>query len=253
MDFRPQAPETWASRVPWLEAALMAALAAAMLLALICVLVRAFRAHVTERRHLANCVATTSMGAGLMVMCVALAALRDPGEIDPSTGSVGYIVAIAMVAVLATYGNAASPWPLRVVIGYWMAAFALLIGVYAAAVGPAAVGVAITVAITAAAAAATVWVVRWLERRLVVEKPRSVTSIPGLSPREQEVLAGVAAGATNAGIAADLFLSERTVEQHVRSIFAKLDLGDRDSSNHRVRAAVLWWQQQSFSGDVGEQ
>lgn len=63
------------------------------------------------------------------------------------------------------------------------------------------------------------------------------------------MLAAVAAGATNAGVAADLFLSERTVEQHVRSIFTKLDLGDRDSSNHRVRAAVIWWQHQE--GDAG--
>jgi DNA-binding CsgD family transcriptional regulator len=49
----------------------------------------------------------------------------------------------------------------------------------------------------------------------------------GLSPRELDVLRLVAAGATNKAIAAQLVISERTVERHVSNIFAKLGLSTR--------------------------
>ena len=48
-----------------------------------------------------------------------------------------------------------------------------------------------------------------------------------LSPRENEVLALIAAGKTNRAIAADLFISEKTVARHVSNIFAKLRLSSR--------------------------
>ena len=73
--------------------------------------------------------------------------------------------------------------------------------------------------------------------------------VPGLSPRENEILALLANGGTNAGIAAQLYLSERTVEQHVRSIFDKLHLGGPTGSNRRVRAAAVWWSQQDADGE----
>jgi DNA-binding NarL/FixJ family response regulator len=44
------------------------------------------------------------------------------------------------------------------------------------------------------------------------------------------VLRLVAAGKTNAGVAAELFLSERTVERHLSNIFAKLDLSTRTAA-----------------------
>ncbi|MBI5160289.1 MAG: helix-turn-helix transcriptional regulator [Micrococcales bacterium] len=122
---------------------------------------------------------------------------------------------------------------------------------YAATIRPVAAGVAVTVAVTLVTAAGAVGAVVWLERHLAIARPTSITHISRLSPRENEVLAAIAAGATNAGVAADLFLSERTVEQHVRSIFSKLGLVDRDSSNHRVRAAVIWWQHQEHEDAVG--
>jgi DNA-binding CsgD family transcriptional regulator len=49
----------------------------------------------------------------------------------------------------------------------------------------------------------------------------------GLSAREVQVLRLVATGKTNRAIAAELFISERTVERHVSNIFVKLDVGSR--------------------------
>jgi ATP/maltotriose-dependent transcriptional regulator MalT len=49
----------------------------------------------------------------------------------------------------------------------------------------------------------------------------------GLTGREVQVLRLVAAGKTNRAIAADLFISEKTVARHVSNIFAKLDLSSR--------------------------
>ena len=49
----------------------------------------------------------------------------------------------------------------------------------------------------------------------------------GLTPRELQVLRHVAAGETNKTIAAELVLSERTVDRHVSNIFAKLRLSSR--------------------------
>jgi DNA-binding CsgD family transcriptional regulator len=52
----------------------------------------------------------------------------------------------------------------------------------------------------------------------------------GLSPREIEVLRLVAAGRTNNAIAAELFLSEKTVARHLSNIFGKLDVGSRTAA-----------------------
>jgi DNA-binding NarL/FixJ family response regulator len=49
----------------------------------------------------------------------------------------------------------------------------------------------------------------------------------GLTARELEVLRRVAAGATNKAIAAELVLSERTVDRHVSNIFVKLRVTTR--------------------------
>jgi DNA-binding NarL/FixJ family response regulator len=61
----------------------------------------------------------------------------------------------------------------------------------------------------------------------------------GLTARELEVLRLVAAGQTNKSIAAELVLSERTVERHVSNIFAKLNVSSRAAATafayqHRI-------------------
>ena len=59
-----------------------------------------------------------------------------------------------------------------------------------------------------------------------------------LSPREREVLALMAEGASNAGIARRIFVSEGTVEKHVRSILTKLDLPESATDHRRVLAVL---------------
>lgn len=61
------------------------------------------------------------------------------------------------------------------------------------------------------------------------ELARSAAAEPahGLTARELEVLRLLATGKTNRTIAADLFLSEKTVARHVSNIFSKLDLSSR--------------------------
>ncbi len=61
-----------------------------------------------------------------------------------------------------------------------------------------------------------------------------------LCPREREVLALIAAGQTNRGVARRLFLSVKTVECNLRHIFAKLELPDTPYDNRRVLAARMW-------------
>jgi DNA-binding NarL/FixJ family response regulator len=59
-----------------------------------------------------------------------------------------------------------------------------------------------------------------------------------LSAREREVLALMAEGASNAGIARRIFITEGTVEKHVRSILTKLDLPESDTEHRRVLAVL---------------
>ena len=59
-----------------------------------------------------------------------------------------------------------------------------------------------------------------------------------LSPREREVLTLMAEGASNAGIARRIFVTEGTVEKHVRSILTKLDLPESETEHRRVLAVL---------------
>ncbi|HEY1972460.1 MAG TPA: response regulator transcription factor [Pseudonocardia sp.] len=62
--------------------------------------------------------------------------------------------------------------------------------------------------------------------------------LDALSPREREVLALMAEGGSNAGIARRIFVSEGTVEKHVRSILTKLNLPESETEHRRVLAVL---------------
>jgi DNA-binding NarL/FixJ family response regulator len=61
-----------------------------------------------------------------------------------------------------------------------------------------------------------------------------------LTPREREVLALMAEGRSNQAIAADLVITERAVEKHVTSIFAKLNLSATADDHRRVLAVLAY-------------
>ena len=59
-----------------------------------------------------------------------------------------------------------------------------------------------------------------------------------LTEREREVLELMAEGLTNVGIAKRLYLSERTVEAHVRHVLTKLDLPESEDGHRRILAVL---------------
>ena len=61
-----------------------------------------------------------------------------------------------------------------------------------------------------------------------------------LTPRELEILAEMAQGKSNTAIAAALFITERAVEKHTNSIFAKLSLSEERDVNRRVKAVLVY-------------
>jgi DNA-binding NarL/FixJ family response regulator len=76
---------------------------------------------------------------------------------------------------------------------------------------------------------------------LVVEKARvEASAIHGLTKRERDVLREMAEGKNNAAIAEALFLTERSVENVIHSIFLKLGLAWEPSVNRRVKAVLVY-------------
>lgn len=64
--------------------------------------------------------------------------------------------------------------------------------------------------------------------------------LAALSERERQVLSLVAEGRSNAGVARRLWVTEGTVEKHVRSILTKLDLPETDDDHRRVLAVLTY-------------
>jgi DNA-binding NarL/FixJ family response regulator len=74
----------------------------------------------------------------------------------------------------------------------------------------------------------------------LVGRRREPDPLAALTEREREVLALVAEGLSNRGIAARLYVTERTVEAHVTQIFMKLSLDAHASAHRRVRAVLAY-------------
>jgi DNA-binding NarL/FixJ family response regulator len=80
---------------------------------------------------------------------------------------------------------------------------------------------------------------------LVAARSRAAPSpLARLTPREREVLSLLAEGRSNAAVAEGLVLSERAVEKHINSIFAKLDLPEARDAHRRVKAVLLFLAEQ---------
>jgi DNA-binding NarL/FixJ family response regulator len=74
----------------------------------------------------------------------------------------------------------------------------------------------------------------------LVNRPRDRDPLTELTAREREVLGLIAEGRSNGSISAQLFLSPKTVETHVRQIFLKLGLAESPNSHRRVLAVLAF-------------
>jgi DNA-binding NarL/FixJ family response regulator len=84
---------------------------------------------------------------------------------------------------------------------------------------------------------------------LVASRARSRRSpLEHLTPREHEVLAEIAQGRNNASVASALGLSDRAVEKHINSLFAKLGLSQEPDIHRRVKAVLLYLAEKDEGG-----
>ena len=79
-----------------------------------------------------------------------------------------------------------------------------------------------------------------LVRALLERVRRGGNPLLELTPREREVLALMAEGRSNQGIARRLYISNNTVEKHVRALFAKLGIDETPDDHRRVRAVLTY-------------
>ena len=69
---------------------------------------------------------------------------------------------------------------------------------------------------------------------------RASSPLDQLSPRERQVLAAMAEGKSNQGIAKELVVTDAAVEKHITRIFDKLDLGPTATEHRRVLAVLTF-------------
>jgi DNA-binding CsgD family transcriptional regulator len=197
---------------------------------------------------------TVGFTAGLLSGDFATVAVSVAFCLPPVIVAVGSVVACSARddGVTGTVGRAAS-WVLR---GLWVTITVQLAAMIAAllAVGSGTPGA--LAASTVAVVLGVVFVAAYRPvatriERFTGEEPGAASDTPSdepeakplsgtLSPREREVLSLIAEGRSNAAIAAELVLSERTIDSHVSSIFDKLGLGREAGTNRRVQAAAAW-------------
>jgi len=81
---------------------------------------------------------------------------------------------------------------------------------------------------------------RVVDELVKARSQRHRSPLSSLTARESEILAEMAQGKSNAAIAAALSVTERAVEKHTNSIFAKLALSEEKDVNRRVKAVLLF-------------
>jgi DNA-binding NarL/FixJ family response regulator len=74
-----------------------------------------------------------------------------------------------------------------------------------------------------------------------------MSGLSSLTARESEILAEMAQGKSNSAIAGALFVTERAVEKHTNSIFAKLGLSEEKDVNRRVKAVLVFLSEREAS------
>jgi len=79
---------------------------------------------------------------------------------------------------------------------------------------------------------------------MLIGRPGRLGVLDRLTDREREVLALMAEGHSNAGIADRLIVNQRTAETHVSNILMKLDLPPDSAVDRRVSAVVMWLRSQ---------
>jgi DNA-binding NarL/FixJ family response regulator len=79
-----------------------------------------------------------------------------------------------------------------------------------------------------------------VEALVAARSRRRDSPIEHLTPREREVLGEMAQGRNNAAVAGALGLSERAVEKHINSVFAKLALSEEPDAHRRVKAVLVY-------------
>jgi DNA-binding NarL/FixJ family response regulator len=79
-----------------------------------------------------------------------------------------------------------------------------------------------------------------VEELITARQVAADSPLAALTPRELDVLREMAQGKSNTAVAAAVYLSERSIEKHIGSIFAKLGLADEPDVNRRVKAVLVY-------------
>ena len=74
----------------------------------------------------------------------------------------------------------------------------------------------------------------------LLDRSRTADPLDELTSREREILTLIAEGRSNQGICQALWLSPKTVETHIRSVFSKLDIAAASEDNRRVLAVLTY-------------